>query len=120
MGMNIKRLFSSFKDAVHGVHFVLTHEQNFRIHSVIALIVLGAAFFMPLTNGERGLIILTIIIVLGFELVNTAIEKLLDVVNPRLHEQVKVLKDIMAGLVLLAAVGAAVVGVIIFAPIILE
>lgn len=120
MGMNIKRLFSSFKDALNGVHFVLTHEQNFRIHCVVAFIVVLTAFLMPLTNAERGVILVTIVVVFGFELVNTAIEKLLDVVNPRLHEQVKVLKDIMAGLVLLSAFGAAVIGVIIFAPLLLE
>lgn len=118
--MSIKRLFSSFKDALNGVHFVLTHEQNFRIHAVVACIVLFAAFLMPLTNAERGVILVTIVVVLGFELVNTAIEKLLDVVNPRLHERVKVLKDIMAGVVLVTVLGAAGIGVIIVAPLLLE
>lgn len=118
--MSIKRLFSSFKDALNGVHFVLAHEQNFRIHCVIALVVLFAAFLMPLTNAERGVILMTIVVVLGFELVNTAIEKLLDVVNPRLHEQVKLLKDIMAGVVLVTALGAVGIGVIIVVPLLLE
>lgn len=118
--MSIKRLFASFRDALNGVRFVLAHEQNFRIHGIVAFIILLAAFLMPLANAERGVILVMIVVVLGFELVNTAIERLLDVVNPRLHEQVKVLKDIMAAVVLIAALGAVGVGVIIFAPLLLE
>ena len=118
--MNIRRFGMSFKDAWKGLRFVFMHEQNFRIHCTIGVVVISTTIFLPLATADRAIIFLTIAMVLGFELINTAIEKLLDVVNPRLHEQVKLLKDIMAGLVLVSAGVAAIIGSTIFIPALIE
>lgn len=118
--MNSKRFGMSFKDAWKGLRFVFMREQNFRIHCIIGAMVILFAVFLPLTLPERAIIFLMIAMVLGCELINTAIEKLLDIVNPRLHEQVKILKDIMAGLVLLSAFVAVIVGGLIFVPVLIE
>ena len=110
------RFFYSIRDAARGIRFVFTHEQNFRIQIVVAIIALAAASIFRLRRSESVVIFLLILLVLLLELVNSAVEKILDVVRPRLEHQVKVAKDIMAATVLLAGFGALVIGSIIFWP----
>ncbi len=110
----------SFKYAIHGIVFVLRHEQNFQIQVVISVLTLVASWMFSLTSAERIVLILLIIFILVLELVNSAIEKFTDIVKPRLHEQVAIVKDIMAGTVLISSVGAAILGTMIFLPHVIE
>ncbi|OGH69261.1 MAG: hypothetical protein A2754_00185 [Candidatus Magasanikbacteria bacterium RIFCSPHIGHO2_01_FULL_47_8] len=114
--MSAQRLHQSFIDAWHGLKYVFNTEQNFRIQVIASLFALGASIYFPLHAWEVVLIILLIVMVLTMELLNTALEKFSDLLKPRLHHYVGVIKDIMAGAVLLTSLAALLVGLIIFLP----
>lgn len=114
--ISLKRLLASFKDAAHGVVYVYKHEQNFRIQIFISILVLAAIFYFPLRTYEIILLLLLIMTVLTIELMNTALEYFTDLLKPRIHPYVGLVKDIMAGAVLLTSLGAFIIGMIIFGP----
>jgi diacylglycerol kinase (ATP) len=95
---------------------MVRHEPNMRFHLVAGAGVLmgAAAFQLPLT--EWAALIFAITLVLLGEILNTALEVILDIVQPKWHERVGVVKDLAAGAVLVAALGAAVIAVIVFVP----
>lgn len=95
---------------------VLSTQQNVWIHIVVSCLVMVAGIFARLTAVEWCIIVLTISLVLAMEIMNTAIEKLVDFVSPGFHEQAGLIKDISAAAVLLAAAGAVIAGLIIFVP----
>ncbi len=114
--MNLRRFIQSFKEASRGVKFVFKHEQNFRIQIFTALCVIGAGWYFHLSKPEWILVIFLILSVITLEFLNSTVEKLSDILKPRLDYQVEVVKDIMAGVVFLTSLGAIVIGVIIFWP----
>lgn len=114
--MSPKRFIQSFKDAYEGVRYAFDHEQNFRLQIIIALFALGLAVFLPLKDSERLLVVVMVFVVLVVELLNTAIERFIDLLKPRLHYYAKTVKDIMAGAVFLTSFCALIVGLIIFLP----
>lgn len=114
--MSISRFIQSVKDAWRGVKFVFKHEQNFRIQIFTALCVIGAGWYFDLSKPEWILVIFLILSVITLEFLNSTVEKLSDILKPRLDYQVEVVKDIMAGVVFLTSLGAIVIGVIIFWP----
>ena len=114
--MSLSRLVNSILEAGQGIVYVFRHEQNFRIQVFISLVVLIFVWLFDLTKEEMIVIFLLILLVLILELLNSAVEKLSDVLKPRLSLQIGVVKDIMAGMVLLSSVGAVVIGIIIFWP----
>ena len=118
--MPFGRFFNSLRDALAGIKYAFYHERNFRIQMLVACVVMAAAIYFPLGQYERLLITVMVFAVLMMELLNTAMEKLLDLLKPRLHHYAKTIKDIMAAAVFVAALGAAVIGVLIFAPYILK
>jgi len=107
---------NSFKHALNGLSKVFKGERNFRIHIIAVIIVSLAGALLSISTEEWLVIILIFIIVTVIEIINTAIEKLCDVVSPQYNENIKLIKDISAGAVLLSAIGAVIVGVIIFLP----
>ncbi|KKR34713.1 MAG: Diacylglycerol kinase [Candidatus Magasanikbacteria bacterium GW2011_GWA2_40_10] len=114
--MSLRRLLKSFVDAIHGLRHVFKSEQNFRIQALIGLLVLLAAFYFPLRSWEVILLILLVLLVLLVEILNTVFEYFSDLLKPRLHHYVRVIKDVMAGAVLLTSLVALIVGTIIFYP----
>lgn len=109
-------VFASMHHAFTGIAYAWRQGQNIRIQSAIAVLVLFCSFVFQVTRIEFLFLVLFIIIVLVLELVNTAIEFVADLVSPRFHEHIKIIKDVMAGAVLLAAIGAVIVGAVIFSP----
>lgn len=103
-------------DAIRGLKHVFKSEQNFRIQVFVGLFVLLAAFYFPLRSWEVILIVLLVLLVLLVEILNTVFEYFSDLLKPRLHHYVGVIKDVMAGAVLLTSLVATVVGIIIFYP----
>lgn len=91
-------------------------ERNFRIHTFIGLLVVLTGILFRLSTFEWLSIILVIGLVLVAEIFNSAIEKLLDYLNPAIHPSAKIIKDLSAGAVLASALVAIVVGLIIFFP----
>ncbi len=110
----MKKLLNSFGYALKGMMVVLKTQQNMRIHAVAVLVVTVAGLFLGLTAIEWSLIALSIGGVMAAEMMNTAIEALVDLVSPQFDERAGKIKDIAAGAVLLTAIVAAVVAVYIF------
>ncbi|HYE59790.1 MAG TPA: diacylglycerol kinase family protein [Candidatus Kapabacteria bacterium] len=106
--------------ACRGLRYAFLHEQNFRIQVGMAAIVLLFAFLLHVRLLHFLILLSLIMFVLILELINTAVEKMLDVIKPRLSFHVEEVKDVMAGAVLVAAFGAGVIGMLIFLPYIVE
>jgi len=112
----MKRRIHSFKYAIRGIRMVIKSEKNMQIHLIIAVLVLIAGWFFNISTTEWMLCLLSFGLVLGAEMVNTAIEKLVDLASPQKHELAGKAKDMAAGAVLISALFAAVVGLVIFIP----
>ncbi len=113
---NLKKLFRSFYHAISGLQYLLYYEQNFRIHLLSAIIVLILALVLSVSHLEILILLLTISFVLMAEIVNTVIEKILDLLHPTYHEKVKIIKDATAGIVLFAAMVSIIIALFIFIP----
>ena len=118
--MNFSRFSKSWQDAFRGVLFVFRHEQNFRIQILVGFITFAFGFWLRLRAAEFIIIALLVLLVLILEFLNTALEKFLDLVKPRLHYHVEVIKDVMAAAVLLASFGSVIIGLFIFIPHLVE
>jgi diacylglycerol kinase (ATP) len=110
----MNRFLKSFVYAWNGIVVAFREEPNIKIHTVITIIVIAAGFYFNVTAAEWLALILCISVVVALELINTAIEDLVDLVTMERKPAAGKVKDIASGAVLLASVGAAVVGVIIF------
>lgn len=114
--MNRKQLEKSFGYALRGIRLVFTSEQNFRIQLFFGFVAVLLGFIFRISASEFLFLFSVIVLILILECINTAIEHLSDVVKPRLSEQVKMVKDIMAGAVLLASILSVILGICIFWP----
>lgn len=110
------KIFQSFGYAFAGLFFVARTQRNFRIHLSITLLTLIAGLFLGLSMLEWAVLGVMVIVVLAAEMTNTMVEALVDLVSPEYHPLAKVSKDVAAGVVLLTAIGAIVVGLLIFGP----
>ena len=112
----MKKLRKSFGHAANGLKETLIHERNFKIMLGAALAIIAAMFYLPTSRAEKAILATTIFAVLTLEMVNIVIERLLDFLHPAHHEEVRVIKDLMAAIVLIASFGAAIIGLMIFWP----
>lgn len=110
------RLLKSFCCAFSGTGILFARERNAQIHLAILCCVVAAGFFFSLTALEWMIIVIVSGLVFAAEAINTSIEILADVVSPERHPQIKLVKDIAAGAVLLTAIAATIAGLIIFLP----
>jgi diacylglycerol kinase (ATP) len=106
----------SFRHAITGILRMLRCQHNAWLHLGLTVTAIGAGFFFGLTPREWCWIILAIAIVWTAEALNTAFEFLADAASPEFHPLVRDAKDVAAGAVLITAVGAAIIGGIIFWP----
>lgn len=113
-----KRTFAqSFRLAFEGIVFMVKNEQNMRVHLFFALLAALFSLFFRISPIELVFVFFSIALVLIAETANTAFELLLDFVHgDKFHPDVKLLKDIAAGGVFIAAVNALIIGVVIFGP----
>lgn len=112
----IAKRIKSFGHALAGWRIALRTEANFQVHAVAAIAVVAGGFYFEISFIEWMAVCLAMAAVLGLELVNAAIERLADLVQPDYDLRVKVIKDLAAGAVLVVACGAAAVGFIVFLP----
>ena len=108
--------FAGFKYAFRGVRLLFRYERNFLLHSLIAICVIAAGFIFDISVTEWMIVAIACGCVFAAEAMNTAIERLSDVVSPKYHSAIGNVKDISAGGVLLVAIMAVIVGMIIFLP----
>ena len=111
-----KRLKKSFHYAHRGLERVIKEEQNFALELSIAIVIIILAILSKFKAVEWAVLVLTISLVLLTEIFNSAVERVSDLLKPRLDIYVKEIKDIMAGAVFLVASTAVVVGVFLFGP----
>lgn len=110
----IKKLAVSFRYAARGIFFCITHETNMRIHIVAVIVVSFVSLFYELTKEQCILLVLTCVAVISAEMMNTAIEVVIDKVSPQYSALAKVGKDVAAGAVFVSAIAAVIVAVILF------
>ncbi len=104
----------SFRHALNGLLLSFKTQRHLRIHFVVAAFVLMAGFVYRLNRGELLVLVGAISLVLIAELLNTALETVVDLVTTDYHPLAKVAKDVAAGAVLVAAVNAALIGLVLF------
>lgn len=110
-------LLLSFKYAWAGVSYAFTTQRNFRIHTVVGTLAVSLGLFLNISAAEMAIITLTCAIVMVLELLNTAIEAVVDLtVKQTYHELAKIAKDCAAGAVLLSAIAAVIVASWILLP----
>ncbi|HYQ11579.1 MAG TPA: diacylglycerol kinase [Gaiellaceae bacterium] len=107
-------LLDSFNYALEGIIHVLRTQRNLRIHFVAAILVFGAALAVGVTRLQLIALVLAIAFVLVAEMLNTAIEGVIDVSTTSFDPNAKLAKDIAAGAVLIASITAVAVGYLVF------
>ena len=111
-----RRRVASFGHAGRGVWSALRSEVHLRFHALATVVVIGLGFYCAITRLEWALVAISVACVWAAELMNTAIEALTDLASPAYHPLAGKAKDVAAGAVLLAALGALVVGALVFGP----
>lgn len=113
--MDIRKFIKSFSYALMGI-WTASKEQNMRFHLVSMVVVIVAGTLTSLSTTEWLIIILLMALVIGTEMINTAIERVVDLASPEIHPLAKDAKDVAAGAVLVFAVCSVIIGVLIFLP----
>lgn len=114
--MRSRNLLEGFRFAFSGLWYALRTQRNMLIHLSIAAAVIVLGLWLGLSLDQWAVLALTSGFVLVSEMVNTMIEKLVDLVSPGFHPTAKVVKDVMAGAVLMTAIIAVIVGLLILGP----
>ncbi|MEG6566189.1 diacylglycerol kinase [Thermoanaerobacterium saccharolyticum] len=112
--MKIKKLIDSFNYAIEGIIYAFKTEKNMKIHFVAAMFVLVLSLFYNFSKLEMIAIIVTISLVLIAEMINTAIETIVDLITDEYHALAKIAKDVAAGAVLISALNAVFVAYLLF------
>lgn len=102
--------------AIDGIQYVVGHERNFRIEITFAIMVTIASFIFKVSLIEWSILVLVIGMVLALEMVNTAMERCVDLVTKDYKELAKIAKDVAAGAVLVMSMFSIILGIIIFLP----
>lgn len=111
-----KDIIRSFRAATRGFWQVLTNEPAFKWMVFAAVLVVAGMIFFRTSRAENIALLTMIFAVLGLELINSVFERFLDFLKPSHDERVRIIKDVMAAIVLLVSLGAVVIGLIIFWP----
>lgn len=109
-------LIKSFEYAAAGLRGILIQERNFKIQLTVGVLAVILGFIFNLTLSEWLDLVIVITLVLIFELINTSIEEIVDLVSPEFQEKARIAKDVAAGTVLVASIGSVIVGVLLFLP----
>lgn len=110
----MRRFIRSANNAFDGIVHAFKNEKNMRIHIVVALLTVIAGIISYCTRYEMIALSITITFVMLAELLNTAVEAVVDLITKKYHELAKVAKNVAAGAVLIAALNALVVGYLVF------
>ncbi|WP_312642260.1 diacylglycerol kinase family protein [Hydrogenoanaerobacterium sp.] len=114
MSSQIRNLITSFRNAARGVVYCINNERNMRIHLVVACYITVFSSFFNLTQPQFALMLCAIALVIAMEMVNTAVEALVDISSPAYSSLARIAKDIAAGAVLVCAIFAFAIGLLLF------
>ena len=110
------RILRSFGFAAQGLVYLFKTQPNFWVHTLAAVLVAVFSVWLGTTPAETGVLFLAIGVVMAAEAFNSALEALVDLASPEYHPLARIAKDTAAGAVLIAAFAAAVVGLVILGP----
>lgn len=113
---DFSKLKKSFGYAIAGLSYSFKENQNIKIHIIAAIVVLFFGLILGLTKYEMFSVGLLIILVISAEMINTAIEEVVDLLVNEHRLEAKIAKDVGAGMVLLISIFAFIVGIFIFVP----
>ena len=106
----------SFGYAGQGIRHAWQTQRHLRIHVGLGLLALGLGLALGIGVGEWAALLTVMTVVIALELMNTVVEAVVDLASPQFHPKANVAKDVAAGAVLVSAVGAVLVGAVIFVP----
>ena len=115
-----KALRKSFRYAISGIFKALILCRNLKIHYLVGLVAMISGFYFGINRLEWAILLLTITLVVTLEMINTAIEKVVDLLTQKYHILALIAKDVAAGAVLIASIVAFIVGALIFGPYVLR
>ena len=111
-----RALIKSFQYAFQGLFHTLKYNQNFKIQIVGALLVVLASIYFKVNPFEMGILGVMILLVMCAEMINTAMEEIVNLITTNHQKEAKIAKDVAAGMMLTTAFGAIGVSLIIFLP----
>ena len=114
--MKNTKLIDSFKYAYSGIATAFKSEKNMKIHFTMMMLVIIFGILLKISLNEWLVCIMLFCMVIGSEMINTAVENVVNLAMPTKNEVAKNAKDISAGAVLVFAIGSAIIGLIIFIP----
>lgn len=114
--LDLRRFARSLRFAAKGVATLAREEQSFRIQLAAAGLVAILIFWFDLSRAETALLVVVAAMTLVLELLNGAVERLVDLFKPRMHAYAEQIKDMMAGAVLVSSIGALLAGILVFWP----
>lgn len=117
---SIKKRIKSFTYAFAGLKVLFRHEHNSWIHAVAAICVIIAGFLFRISYVEWIAVLIVIGMVFSAEIFNSSIERIADFIQPAKDGRIRDIKDLGSAAVLVTAITAAVIGIMIFLPKILE
>jgi len=109
-------LLKSFGFAIQGIIHLLKNERNFKIQFGVFILVLVVSYFLEITKKEWIIVLFCSMLVLSLEGINTSIERLCDENQPQFNLNIKIIKDVAAGAVLIASIFSTIIGLIVFLP----
>lgn len=115
-----RNFWTAFKHSLDGLKYLFQQERNSKIQLILAILAVGLGMFFELDHMRFAIIFITIGLVLFAEMINTAIEVMLDLYSNEYNEKIKLAKDIASGAVLFISCIAIIVGCCIFVPEILN
>ncbi len=116
----IKKFFTSVSHASRGLRYIFVHEQNFRLQVIATLVLIVVVWFLPLKPSEMIVLLCLALFVLVLEIINSAMEKFIDMLKPRLSYQAGIIKDMLAGMVLIAGALSLLIAGMILIPTVFE
>lgn len=114
--LSLNKLNNSFKFALEGLSLSVKENQNIKIHLILGILVLIFALLLGLSKYEIFSVMLLVVFVISAEMINTAIEEVVNLLVNEHRREAKIAKDVSAGMVLLVSLFALVVGFFIFIP----
>ena len=109
-------LVRSFYFALAGIAYLFRTQRNARIELITGVVACGLAFWLKIDLTQWAILALTICAVLILEALNTSIEAAVDLASPQQHRLAKIAKDVSASAVLIASIGAVIVGLLVLGP----
>jgi len=106
----------TFKNALAGCWYAFTTQKNFIVHFLLSFLVILLALWLDVSYERFLFLVLAVFLGLSVEMINTTVEKVVDLITEEYHPTAKIIKDLSAGIMLIISLGLAVVGFLVLFP----